>query len=221
MSPFKHEILTGLNATMSTILIEIDKESCGDPGTPLYGIREGDSFLNGGILTKKKKNSQWRFVITSVTHRTSFLTLLPSVSVSPGLFYVPGVTVDSYSCLDPGIPVNGIRYGQDFSIGSTVSFGCDSGYRLSHEEPLVCEKNHWWSHALPTCDGNQHTFPPLFRVAVHPLNSAFENGDASVAGKLWSTGVTWTFERKRSAMSSFVSLPTFTGRHNPRAFLWF
>ncbi|XP_047200285.1 CUB and sushi domain-containing protein 3 [Hippoglossus stenolepis] len=62
------------------------------------------------------------------------------------------VTVDSYSCLDPGIPVNGIRYGQDFSIGSTVSFGCDSGYRLSHEEPLVCEKNHWWSHALPTCD---------------------------------------------------------------------
>uniref|UniRef100_H2LDN6 CUB and Sushi multiple domains 3 n=1 Tax=Oryzias latipes TaxID=8090 RepID=H2LDN6_ORYLA len=62
------------------------------------------------------------------------------------------VMVDSYSCLDPGIPVNGIRYGQDFSIGSTVSFGCDSGYRLSHEEPLVCEKNHWWSHPLPTCD---------------------------------------------------------------------
>lgn len=61
--------------------------------------------------------------------------------------------MDSYSCLDPGIPVNGIRYGQDFSIGSTVSFGCDSGYRLSHEEPLVCEKNHWWSHPLPTCDG--------------------------------------------------------------------
>lgn len=73
-------------------------------------------------------------------------------------FFLPlsspaGVTVDSYSCLDPGIPVNGIRYGQDFSIGSTVSFGCDSGYRLSHEEPLVCEKNHWWSHPLPTCDG--------------------------------------------------------------------
>uniref|UniRef100_A0A8C7ZCP2 CUB and Sushi multiple domains 3b n=1 Tax=Oryzias sinensis TaxID=183150 RepID=A0A8C7ZCP2_9TELE len=62
------------------------------------------------------------------------------------------VMVDSYSCLDPGIPVNGIRYGHDFSIGSTVSFGCDSGYRLSHEEPLVCEKNHWWSHPLPTCD---------------------------------------------------------------------
>ncbi|VCW77924.1 unnamed protein product, partial [Gulo gulo] len=53
---------------------------------------------------------------------------------------------------DPGIPVHGRRYGHDFSIGSTVSFSCDPGYRLSHEEPLLCEKNHWWSHPLPTCD---------------------------------------------------------------------
>uniref|UniRef100_A0A672RGB6 CUB and Sushi multiple domains 3a n=1 Tax=Sinocyclocheilus grahami TaxID=75366 RepID=A0A672RGB6_SINGR len=29
---------------------EIDKESCGDPGTPLYGIREGDGFSNGDVL---------------------------------------------------------------------------------------------------------------------------------------------------------------------------
>ncbi|KAI4582045.1 hypothetical protein MJG53_009570 [Ovis ammon polii x Ovis aries] len=62
------------------------------------------------------------------------------------------VTVNTYSCLDPGIPVHGRRYGHDFSIGSTVSFSCDPGYRLSHEEPLLCEKNHWWSHSLPTCD---------------------------------------------------------------------
>ncbi|XP_034615478.1 CUB and sushi domain-containing protein 3 [Trachemys scripta elegans] len=62
------------------------------------------------------------------------------------------VTVNTYSCLDPGIPVHGRRYGHDFSIGSTVSFSCDQGYRLSHEEPLLCEKNHWWSHPLPTCD---------------------------------------------------------------------
>lgn len=29
---------------------EIDKESCGDPGTPLYGYQEGSGFLNGDIL---------------------------------------------------------------------------------------------------------------------------------------------------------------------------
>lgn len=55
--------------------------------------------------------------------------------------------------MDPGIPVNGIRLSHDLSIGSTVSFQCDTGYRLSHDETLVCEKNHFWSHSLPTCDG--------------------------------------------------------------------
>lgn len=29
---------------------EIDKESCGDPGTPLYGYQEGSGFLNGNVL---------------------------------------------------------------------------------------------------------------------------------------------------------------------------
>ncbi|PWA15041.1 hypothetical protein CCH79_00008738 [Gambusia affinis] len=86
------------------------------------------------------------------------------------------VTVDSYSCLDPGIPVNGIRYGQDFSIGSTVSFGCDSGYRLSHEEPLVCEKNHWWSHPLPTCDGVQFQFNSFHLEDQHDYLLVTENG---------------------------------------------
>uniref|UniRef100_A0A7N6FBD4 CUB and Sushi multiple domains 3a n=1 Tax=Anabas testudineus TaxID=64144 RepID=A0A7N6FBD4_ANATE len=64
------------------------------------------------------------------------------------------VTLDTYSCMDPGIPVNGIRLSHDLSIGSVVSFRCDPGYRLSHEEPLVCEKNHFWSHLLPSCDAS-------------------------------------------------------------------
>uniref|UniRef100_A0AAQ4S362 CUB and Sushi multiple domains 3a n=1 Tax=Gasterosteus aculeatus aculeatus TaxID=481459 RepID=A0AAQ4S362_GASAC len=64
------------------------------------------------------------------------------------------VTLDTYSCMDPGIPVNGLRLSHVLSIGSTVSFQCDPGYRLSHDEPLVCEKNHFWSHPLPTCDAS-------------------------------------------------------------------
>ncbi|XP_061076047.1 LOW QUALITY PROTEIN: CUB and sushi domain-containing protein 3-like [Conger conger] len=67
------------------------------------------------------------------------------------IFY-ESVTVDSYSCLDPGVPVNGKRHGQDLSIGSSVSFGCDPGYTLSHDEALVCEKNRWWNHPLPACE---------------------------------------------------------------------
>lgn len=64
-----------------------------------------------------------------------------------------GVTLESDSCLDPGIPVNGRRHGRDFGIRSTVTFSCDPGYTLSDEEPLVCERSHQWSHALPSCDG--------------------------------------------------------------------
>ncbi|XP_074185389.1 CUB and sushi domain-containing protein 1 isoform X1 [Rhinolophus sinicus] len=62
------------------------------------------------------------------------------------------VTLESDSCLDPGIPVNGRRHGSDFGIRSTVTFSCDPGYTLSDDEPLVCEKNHQWNHALPSCD---------------------------------------------------------------------
>ncbi|KAG7253561.1 hypothetical protein CRUP_017384, partial [Coryphaenoides rupestris] len=60
------------------------------------------------------------------------------------------VTLDTYSCMDPGIPVNGGRLGHDLSIGASVTFGCEPGYRLSHEETLVCERNHFWNNPLPT-----------------------------------------------------------------------
>lgn len=84
-----------------------------------------------------------------------------------------GVTLDTHSCLDPGVPVNGIRYGQDLAIGSVVWFGCEPGYRLSHEEQLVCEKNHWWSHPLPTCDGKLSS---QLHVSIRLINAAHLNG---------------------------------------------
>ncbi|XP_034777574.2 CUB and sushi domain-containing protein 1-like [Acipenser ruthenus] len=62
------------------------------------------------------------------------------------------VMLEMDSCLDPGIPVNGKRRGNNFAIGSRVSFSCDQGYTLSDEEPIVCERNHQWNHALPSCD---------------------------------------------------------------------
>ncbi|XP_058232392.1 CUB and sushi domain-containing protein 3 isoform X1 [Hemibagrus wyckioides] len=86
----------------------------------------------------------------------SFLYLLFTTDSSRSnsgfkLFY-ESVTLDTHSCLDPGVPVNGARNGHDLSIGSVLRFWCDAGYRLSHDEPLVCERNHWWSHPLPSCD---------------------------------------------------------------------
>ena len=77
----------------------------------------------------------------------------PGRSPYDGFPLCPGVTLESDSCLDPGIPVNGHRHGSHFGIRSTVTFSCDPGYTLSDDEPLVCEQNHQWNHALPSCDG--------------------------------------------------------------------
>lgn len=84
--------------------------------------------------------------------------------------WLAGVKMESDSCLDPGIPVNGRRSGSSFSTGSRVSFTCDPGYTLSDQEPIVCEKNHQWSHALPSCDGED---PNMLQTRCAPLHCFF------------------------------------------------
>lgn len=96
---------------------------------------------------------------------TSALNLLTLV-ICAFVMWFSGVKMESDSCLDPGIPVNGHRHGSSFSTSSHVSFTCDPGYTLSDQEPIVCEQNHQWSHALPSCDGENLFFifvPPRWR----------------------------------------------------------
>uniref|UniRef100_A0A8C6L3G6 CUB and Sushi multiple domains 2 n=1 Tax=Nothobranchius furzeri TaxID=105023 RepID=A0A8C6L3G6_NOTFU len=60
--------------------------------------------------------------------------------------------LQSDHCVDPGIPVNGQRHGNDFYVGALVTFSCDAGYTLSDTQPLECEPNFQWSRPLPSCD---------------------------------------------------------------------
>ncbi|XP_041439963.1 CUB and sushi domain-containing protein 2 isoform X1 [Xenopus laevis] len=62
------------------------------------------------------------------------------------------VKLQSDHCLDPGIPVNGQRHGNDFYVGALVTFSCDPGYTLSDSQALECEPNFQWSRALPSCE---------------------------------------------------------------------
>lgn len=104
-----------------------------------------------------------------------------------------GVKMESDSCLDPGIPVNGRRHGSSFSTGSRVSFTCDPGYTLSDEEPIVCEHTHQWSHALPSCDGEQ--FVSFFFMHFHPVCMSPLLQMASKFDKIihWGLRKDWTF----------------------------
>lgn len=94
------------------------------------------------------------------------------------------MTLESDACLDPGIPVKGHRHGSNFGIGSTVTFGCDPGYTLSDDQPLVCERNHQWNHALPSCDGRGPASTPqeCRGVCVQSGRQGYPRGGAAPQG---------------------------------------
>lgn len=95
----------------------------------------------------------WASPAQSPVWSNAHLPPCPVACTSYTSLSVAGVTLESDSCLDPGIPVNGHRQGSSFSIGSKVTFSCDPGYTLSADEPLVCDSSHQWDRVLPSCDG--------------------------------------------------------------------
>uniref|UniRef100_A0A4W5MR74 Sushi domain-containing protein n=1 Tax=Hucho hucho TaxID=62062 RepID=A0A4W5MR74_9TELE len=54
-------------------------------------------------------------------------------------------------CGDPGIPVHGIRLGEDFSVGSVVGFSCEQGYVLRGSSERTCQPNSTWVGTQPEC----------------------------------------------------------------------
>lgn len=58
-------------------------------------------------------------------------------------------------CGDPGVPVHGIRLGDEFSVGSVVRFSCEPGYTLRGSPERSCLANGSWIGAQPECHGKQ------------------------------------------------------------------
>lgn len=61
------------------------------------------------------------------------------------------------ACFDPGNIMNGTRIGTDFKLGSTVTYQCDSGYKIVDPSSITCvigtDGKPAWSQALPSCNG--------------------------------------------------------------------
>ena len=55
------------------------------------------------------------------------------------------------SCGDPGTPENGLRVGNDWTIGAIVYYQCNATYELVGLESRTCQNDGTWSGSLPAC----------------------------------------------------------------------
>lgn len=64
------------------------------------------------------------------------------------LFLFINLAVD---CLQPGVPSNGDAAVITTTLGSIVSYSCDSGYALCGNDSRMCLPTGMWSGAVPEC----------------------------------------------------------------------
>ncbi|MEQ2269863.1 CUB and sushi domain-containing protein 2, partial [Xenotaenia resolanae] len=238
------------------VCTEIDQGSCGDPGIPAYGKREGTGFRHGDrlyfeclpafeLVGKKnitcQKNNQWSakkpscvfscffnfttpsgvllspnypqeygnnmhcvwLIITNPESRINlafndlsmekqfdFLSikdggkaespilgtfsgdaLPPPITTSGHVTRLEFLTDHTYTdrgfnitfttfrhneCPDPGVPVNGKRFGESLQLGSSISFLCEEGFVKTHgSQTISCilkDGNVVWDNAVPRCE---------------------------------------------------------------------
>lgn len=54
-------------------------------------------------------------------------------------------------CGDPGTPLNGFRFGSDFSQGKSVTYSCEKDYEIYESRTRTCQNNSLWNGTLPQC----------------------------------------------------------------------
>ena len=63
-------------------------------------------------------------------------------------------------CPDPGIPEGGHRFGYR-TVGSTMQFSCQAGYKLHGSAVRTCLENKEWSGSLTTCQNGSKWILPV------------------------------------------------------------
>lgn len=75
-----------------------------------------------------------RVRISQFWHRSVFRCL--AYATLNELVFLPClVAFGQNECHDPGVPVNGQRYGDQFQLGSSVAFRCDQGFIRTQVSP--------------------------------------------------------------------------------------
>ena len=93
--------------------------------------------------------SSWPASLSQQLYIHELRFLLHLAKMCKMLCSCPGSTPTS--CGDPGTPVFGTRIGEDFRIGATVYFECNTGYELDGPGSRQCLPSGVWSNRLPQC----------------------------------------------------------------------
>eukprot|EP00117_Sycon_ciliatum_P031397 scpid3721/ scgid0121/ Sushi, von Willebrand factor type A, EGF and pentraxin domain-containing protein 1; CCP module-containing protein 22; Polydom; Selectin-like osteoblast-derived protein; Serologically defined breast cancer antigen NY-BR-38 len=129
--------------TWSDALPQCAPSVCQDPGTPSNSQRipltvpTGGFRIGSAVVYSCLSNFQLR--------GTAQLICLPNFQWSAD------PPACSNQCADPGMPVNGMRNGNSFAVGSVVSFVCQPTYRLVGSSQRRCGSDLQWTGSQPQC----------------------------------------------------------------------
>ncbi|EDO44432.1 predicted protein, partial [Nematostella vectensis] len=118
---------------------------CGDPGS-LYG---GSRALSGG--TKYQAVVTWTCLANHHLQGKRTQTCQEDGEWSGTK---PFCLKNSCGYLDP--PANGKKIGDEHNYGKSVTFECDTGYRLKGSKARTCQNNGLWDGTQPTCESKKH-----------------------------------------------------------------
>lgn len=64
-------------------------------------------------------------------------------------------TFSVINCGDPGVPANGLRYNEEFTIGQNITYVCQPGYTMEADSlpTITCTGNGTWNAPVPFCKG--------------------------------------------------------------------
>lgn len=102
---------------------------------------------------KTKQDTKFKGVVFIIAIIVDFITSTIAIFLS---------AFGQNECHDPGIPINGRRFGDRFLLGSSVSFHCDDGFvKTQGSESITCimqDGNVVWSSTVPRCEGKGTIF---------------------------------------------------------------
>ncbi|EMP30778.1 Sushi, von Willebrand factor type A, EGF and pentraxin domain-containing protein 1 [Chelonia mydas] len=81
-------------------------------------------------------------------------------------------------CKNPGNPEHGHSYGDNYSVGSEVTFSCEEGFQLIGATRVTCLQSGGWSHLIPYCEAVSCGSP------VIPENGAIEGSNFTYGKKV-------------------------------------